>query len=197
VASGAAIAHQFLYPALQHSVDSVVRSKAAESLGEFNARLYRSTKVRVEGREWQQSEKVRADRRIEFDRCKAMISKEKSSGREVSEDFKQLVRHTQTLLKEIDMDEKDRQQVIATVHQYLHQAIENLILLLELSPNANLDQVVQLVNLWLENHRSDDVNLLMGQAIDKVLTFKFIPLTYQIFSRLGDTDDSTVKSTFQ
>lgn len=199
VASGAAIAHQFLYPALEHSVDPVVRSKAAESLGEFNARLYRSIKARVGGLEWQQSEKVRADRRAELERCKIIISteKEKNSGREASEEFKQLIRHTQVLHKETDMDEKDRRQIISTIHQYLHQAIENLVILLELSPDSNLDQIVQLVNLWLENKRSDDVNSLMRRAVDSVPTFKFIPLTYQIFSRLGDSDDSAADKTFQ
>jgi hypothetical protein len=50
--------------------------------------------------------------------------------------------------------------------------------------------VFKMVSLWLANYnQTDDINNIMEEVLDTVPTFRFVPLTYQIFSRLGMVGD--------
>lgn len=53
------IGADYLQPAKQYSTDVASKIKACKALADFNAWLFRSTKARVETREWQQADKVR------------------------------------------------------------------------------------------------------------------------------------------
>ncbi len=53
----------------------------------------------------------------------------------------------------------------------------------------------QVVNLWFANDCQADVNSLLEQeVVGKVASYKFVPLTYQIFSRLGGTSSTNSSS---
>lgn len=49
-----------------------------------------------------------------------------------------------------------------------------------------MDTVFTVVNLWLTNNENDAVTTLMCNLIDRVPSYKFVSLSYQILSRLGN-----------
>jgi len=104
-------------------------------------------------------------------------------------DAKALFRHVVTLKKEIDLDAQERANVEQSVQRYLLAAVTDLIKVLELSSEADVETVFHLVQLWLSNSDNAQVNALIDDALRRVPSYKFVPLSYQILSRLGGADD--------
>lgn len=61
--------------------------------------------------------------------------------------------------------------------------------ILQLSMEDDIDIVFRLMQLWLSNCSDQKVNILMEDIIITVPSYKFIPLTYQLLSRLGGSED--------
>lgn len=79
-----------------------------------------------------------------------------------------------------------------TINQYLKDALSNSMEVLIHSPETDLDYVVQAVNLWLGSCHQAEVNNIFETLSAKVSTYKFIPVAYQIFARLGDSKSQTL-----
>ena len=58
----------------------------------------------------------------------------------------------------------------------------------------DIDIVFRLMQLWLSNCSDQKVNILMEDIIVTVPSYKFIPLTYQLLSRLGGSEDSSIEN---
>ena len=192
------IYQKYLEPARQTDVDAKYKLQVNLSLGQFNASLYRSSSARTEGREWLMKERFMSDRRAEFDRCCQILAKENKdrqndkakSDADYSEDTKNLIRHIQILRKEIELDEADKRSVLRTTKQYLIEALANICTYLAFSTQLDLDVVVELVDLWLSNWDHQDVNSLLQNLLTNIPSFKFVSLTYQIFSRLENNNSN-------
>lgn len=50
-----------------------------------------------------------------------------------------------------------------------------------------MDTVFSIVNMWLNNCSKFEVNDIMSTIIDRIPSYKFVSLTYQILSRLGSS----------
>lgn len=66
---------------------------------------------------------------------------------------------------------------------------------LSLSPQPELDMVFRVLSLWLNNQHKADINrVVIEEVIDMVPSYKFVPLSYQIISRISSSTDT---GTFQ
>ena len=75
-----------------------------------------------------------------------------------------------------------------SVESCLLDALNSFSKVLLISKEPDLDIVFPVVNLWFANENHPDVNhILANVIIPSVASYKFVPLTYQIFSRLGST----------
>ena len=91
------------------------------------------------------------------------------------------------LNKEIEMDERERNRVNDMSTHYLVNAVENLLGILHLSSEDELDCVIKFINLWLENTGDSILCNTIDTLLRPVGSYKFVKLTYQLFSRLGDS----------
>jgi tetratricopeptide (TPR) repeat protein len=120
-----------------------------------------------------------------------------------------LLRHIVMLKKEIEMDKKERNHLLQSINNYLILSIEYYLKILFLSKDSDPEVVFRFINLWFKNNQPTSLNVstqstngtaniaVNTQAMNdiiysylvekKILTYKFITLHYQIFSRLGQT----------
>ena len=85
------------------------------------------------------------------------------------------------------MDERERNRVNDMSTHYLVNAVENLLGILHLSSEDELDCVIKFINLWLENTGDSILCNTIDTLLRPVGSYKFVKLTYQLFSRLGDS----------
>lgn len=222
------IIQDYLQPAIEHAFSLDHKLQSYLSLANFTATLFMNIQTRIQSIEWIQSERVFRDREEELKLCLELqqelqrqqqplnqTSTDKNALALQVQENRNLLRHIVMLKKEIDMDKKERNQLIQSYNQYLLLAIENYLKLLYLSADQDIDVVFQFINLWFKNNlpssnssssetassiSSITVNLLkLNELIlqylqqQKILSYKFIPLHYQIFSRLGQSfSDSNI-----
>ena len=109
-------------------------------------------------------------------------------------EHRELVIHVSTLRKELKMEEKERKTVERAVSEYLHLAIESFAKALSIHNPSTLNEdvskhIFRMVSLWFANSTDSGVNGLMRQYQDSVSTHHFVPLTYQIFARIGSASE--------
>jgi hypothetical protein len=68
-ATGTDIITDYLLPAQRTAVGPAQLIKAYTTLGDFNARLYQSTRARLSSPEWIQRKRVSSDRLSDYTRC--------------------------------------------------------------------------------------------------------------------------------
>jgi hypothetical protein len=194
-ATGTEILDEYLDPAVQHASGAEETKRAYSTLATFHARLYQNLKAKIHSAEWAQGARVLSDRKKEFEECRLLQDKlRREAARSGSDagadgiDLKTLYRHVATLKKEIELDSKERDAVEQSVQRYLIAAVTDYAKVLELSTEADVDSVFRLVQLWLSNCGNAQVNALIEEIICAVPSYKFVPLSYQILSRLGGTD---------
>jgi hypothetical protein len=207
--AGQHLADKFLNPAAALSWSPAQAVKCHEALATVFARLFTAARGRMHSSEWQQSERVAAARRAELDRCKKLLMdmkdklKDKAAAAgngsnpvpkqpEYPAEFKVLNKHVSLLSKEIALDDNEKQQYKDNLNSYLLSAIKSICVVLKVSSHPDLEFVLQLTNLWLSNCDKEEVNKLLLEEFEFVPSFKFVPVIYQLFSRLGDTSNTSV-----
>ena len=83
------------------------------------------------------------------------------------------------------MDRKDREAVTQAMEGYLQEALQHYQTAIAASHTPDLEAVFRIIALWFANHSNDTVNTTMLQFVQHAPSYKFLPLTYQITSRLG------------
>lgn len=212
-ATSATITTQFLRPATLYASTPEQKIKVHHTIGLFNAKLYSSMKLKVNSFEWNQSLRVAQDRKNEciqstkqYELQKKKVLDLKNSTKVNAEhqqllqdemqQLRNLSKHMNWLQKECDMDAADKLAVEGSIGKYLLSALSHFGNMLLLSQEMDMDTVFQVVNLWFgctgslgdeENTNAiiAKIHVLMNKIIQNAPSFKFIPLAYQIFSRLG------------
>jgi serine-protein kinase ATM len=98
---------------------------------------------------------------------------------------RELTVHTTVLQREMKNDIAYRSAVYKSMETFLTEALHNYQEALAYSPANDLKAVFRVVSLWLSNSSKDNVNGIMLELIQRVPSYKFLPLTYQIMSRVG------------
>lgn len=178
-------------------------SIAAFKLGEFATSLYYSVDKRMSSEVWKKRCLAANERKKELDL--AIIEEEKlAKNRSRSNADHQLHNDAgivRTLLeREVSSDDRDMKATASSLRQYLKMSVESYCSALKLCPTeiaANVSShVFQLVSLWFKNcaraETNDIVNELMQANALGIPSYRFVPLTYQLFSRIDSTQDGEV-----
>jgi hypothetical protein len=168
------------------------RLKTSKSLANFHYVLYQNIRSKMNDSEWLHGATVAAERQKELERVKQQKSAMLAAGHKGAP--KEIESFIRTLQVEIENDTNERRAVEESVSVYLLAAIKHYGNVLTLSPDADYEAVSQLINLWFENSDKAHVNLQVQQVMKNVATYKFLPLTYQLFSRLGLLSSSSSSS---
>jgi len=198
---------------------------ASLTLAEFVANLYDSVNIRIESHEWKKAGDAAQERQMEWKQCEIMYddakrkfiearqnhTRKKSTGsaeklKLCENDYKEITIHFSTLKKEIEMDTRERFTVEASKVEFLHQALKSFGTALSLCSHSETSgnvskNVFRMISLWFENSQENeeenDVNSIMMRIVKQVPSYRFVPLTYQIFSRIGSYDSTEELITFQ
>uniref|UniRef100_K3WAJ2 non-specific serine/threonine protein kinase n=1 Tax=Globisporangium ultimum (strain ATCC 200006 / CBS 805.95 / DAOM BR144) TaxID=431595 RepID=K3WAJ2_GLOUD len=102
--------------------------------------------------------------------------------------------HIHALNKEVTYDIEERSRVEASVAQFLMGALQSYGKGLALSPKAELAVVFRLLSLWFSNQLKTGTNEVMQEVINVVPSYKLVPLSYQIISRITGSDATSRSS---
>ncbi|KAF2973693.1 hypothetical protein EK904_004535 [Melospiza melodia maxima] len=120
----------------------------------------------------------------EFENKQALLKKAKEEVGLIRERRVQTNRYTVKVQRELELDEGAIQALTEDRKRFLCKAVENYISCL-LSGEEHDMWIFRLCSLWLENSGVDRVNEMMKKNAQKIPSYKFLPLMYQLAARMG------------
>ena len=143
--------------------------------------MYESVALRVSSEEWKIGNQIAQGRREELVQCEEAAKQQKVV------DKRRLDYYISTLRKECDTDKVERERVENSVEQFLVEALQQYSNALKYSyQHDDLRTTFKVVSLWFDNNTNVKVNKIIEQSVvHAVPSYKFVPLMYQIASRLG------------
>ncbi|XP_075580028.1 serine-protein kinase ATM [Pelecanus crispus] len=120
----------------------------------------------------------------EFENKQALLKKAKEEVGLLRERRVQTNRYTVKVQRELELDECAIHDLTEDRKRFLCKAVENYISCL-LSGEEHDMWIFRLCSLWLENSGVDRVNEMMKKNAEKIPSYKFLPLMYQLAARMG------------
>ncbi|KAI4336143.1 hypothetical protein L6164_014710 [Bauhinia variegata] len=160
-------------------------------LAHYADALFRSHEERLNSNEWQAAMRLRKHKTVELE---ALLRRLRSSTKGEKTDYTLKI---QELQKQVAMDMEEAQKLQDDRDNFLSLALEGYKRCLVIGDKYDVRVVFRLVSLWFSlSSRKDVVNSMLS-TIDEVQSFKFIPLVYQIASRMGSSKDVQGTCNFQ
>jgi hypothetical protein len=171
-------------------------------LGEFASSIYTSVDVRSDAVKQRKANLMEREKEVNDlkTECAQLEKKVKKSRKQADIDAYQTMNQKYTILvKEVDLERREIKSNEEGLQKYLGLAIESYCSALKLCPTTatSIDyakHVFKLIGLWFKNCSRSDTEMLvrnlMQQNISQIPTYHFVPLIYQIFSRIDNVDCS-------
>ncbi|KAK7354055.1 hypothetical protein VNO80_19511 [Phaseolus coccineus] len=193
------IFEKYLKPAVSIAEDVNATAKNAMKrkcqthfhLAHYADALFRSHEERLNSNEWQAAMRLRKHKTIELEE---LIKRLRSSTKGEKIDYSMKI---QELQKQVAMDKEEAQKLQDDRDNFLSLALEGYKRCLVIGDKYDVRVVFRIVSLWFSLSSQKDVVNSMLSTIDEVQSFKFIPLVYQIASRMGNTKDGHGHLNFQ
>ncbi|XP_058091812.1 serine/threonine-protein kinase ATM isoform X2 [Magnolia sinica] len=188
---------------LKHAVELTVRDKTTSKkcvarqsqnyfhLAHYTDALFRSHEERLTSSEWQAALRLRRHKTKELE---ALIKRLKSSTKGEKTDYSVKI---QELQKQLAMDREEAKKLQDDRDNFLSLALEGYQRCLVIGDKYDLKVVFRLVSLWFSLSSRQNVINGMLSAVKEVQSYKFIPLMYQIASRMGSSKDGQGSYNFQ
>ncbi|XP_013917836.1 PREDICTED: serine-protein kinase ATM [Thamnophis sirtalis] len=120
----------------------------------------------------------------EFENKQALLKKAKNEVVLLREHKVQTNRYTVKVQRELELDECAIRALEEDRKRFLRKAVENYIMCL-LSGEEHDMWIFRLCSLWLENAGLSEVNAMIQKEAQKIPSYKFLPLMYQLAARMG------------
>lgn len=151
-------------------------------LAHYADALYRSYEERLNSNEWQAAMRLRKHKMKELE---ALVRRLKSSSKGEKTDYSVKI---QELQKQLAMDKEEDERFQGDRDNFLTIALEGYKRCLVIGDKYDVRVVFRLVSLWFSLSSRQIVVNGMLNTIEEVQSYKFIPLVYQIASRMGSKD---------
>ncbi|XP_058227343.1 serine/threonine-protein kinase ATM isoform X4 [Rhododendron vialii] len=151
-------------------------------LAHYADALYRSYEERLNSNEWQAAMRLRKHKTKELE---ALIRRLKSSSKGEKTDYSVKI---QELHKQLAMDKEEDERFQGDRDNFLSVALEGYKRCLVIGDKYDVRVVFRIVSLWFSLSSRQIVVNGMLNTIEEVQSYKFIPLVYQIASRMGSRD---------
>ncbi|CAI8597663.1 unnamed protein product [Vicia faba] len=193
------ILEKYLKPAVSITEDVKTADKKAMGrrcqthfhLAHYTDALFRSHEERLNSNEWQSAMRLRKHKTVELE---ALIKRLRSSTKGEKTDYTMKI---QELQKQVAMDKEEEKKLQDDRDNFLNLALEGYKHCLVIGDKYDVRVVFRIVSLWFNlSSRKHVVNSMLS-TIDEVQSFKFIPLVYQIASRMGSSKDGQGPLNFQ
>jgi ataxia telangiectasia mutated family protein len=104
----------------------------------------------------------------------------------------QCARQAAAMEKQIEIDVAESSAIEGELSTFLLAAIQNYIFCLKDGEAYNVRAIFRLCSLWFGNNLDSRTNALMKENLQHVPTFKYLPLAYQIVSRISGNESQKV-----
>ncbi|PIA61953.1 hypothetical protein AQUCO_00200149v1 [Aquilegia coerulea] len=188
---------------LKHAVGLAKHNKSADKkyiarqcqthyhLAHYADALYKSYEERLNSNEWQAAMRLRKHKTKELE---ALIKRFKTSTKGEKTDYSVKI---QELQKQLSMDKEEAERLQDDRDNFLSLALEGYQRCLVIGDKYDVRVVFRIVSLWFTLSSRQDVIKGMLSTVKDVQSYKFIPLVYQIASRMGNLKDSQGPHNFQ
>uniref|UniRef100_J3KVN7 Serine/threonine-protein kinase ATM n=1 Tax=Oryza brachyantha TaxID=4533 RepID=J3KVN7_ORYBR len=188
---------------LRHSVDLTESHKSSDKkyksrqcrtyfhLAHYTDGLFKSYEERLSSNEWQAALRLRKYKTRELE---TLIKRLKSSSKSEKTDYSVKI---QELQRQLALDREEAEKIQDDRDKFLSLALQGYQRSLAVGGKYDLQVVFRLVSLWFSLFSREQVVKAMIKTTKEVQTYKFIPLVYQIASRLGSSKDVHGSSNFQ
>ncbi|OQU86537.1 serine/threonine-protein kinase ATM isoform X2 [Sorghum bicolor] len=160
-------------------------------LAHYTYSLFRSYEERLSSNEWQAALRLRKYKTRELE---TLIKRLRSSSKGVKTDYSVKI---QELQKQLALDREEAEKIQDDRDNFLNLALQGYQRSIVVGGKYDLQVVFRLVSLWFSLFSRDQVVKAMLKTTKEVQTYKFIPLVYQIASRLGSSKDAQGSTNFQ
>lgn len=156
--------------------------------------LYRNIEAQKASPEYQTAKAVIEAKRRQIEQWTAMLEERKrrgdlkvdrKTGQVLDRDARQLAHTIASTRRPVEMDEAEQRLLDQNERQFLRTALLNYSRCLRTGDGYDLQVVFRVVQLWLRLGHDPEVNQLVGAAFQQVPSFKFLPLVYQVASRMS------------
>nr|XP_023907629.1 serine/threonine-protein kinase ATM-like [Quercus suber] len=193
------ILEKYLKPAVSLAADqNTTNKKSIERqsqthfhLAHYADALFRSYEERLTSNEWQAAMRLRKHKKKELE---ALIRRLRSSSKGEKIDYSGKI---QELQKQVAMDGEEAEKLQDDRDNFLSLALEGYQRCLVIGDKYDVRVVFRLVSLWFTLFSRQNVVNSMLSTINEVQSYKFIPLAYQIASRMGSSKDTSGPHNFQ
>lgn len=177
-------------------------SVAFFKLGEFASSLYASASAKVSSEAWKRRCLVASERKKELETLRPGVVKlQKKYNRNQTDQNRSVYEEAalpfMTLEREINIDDRGTESVYESLQKYLLMAVESYLGALKICPPSSTDiskHVFKLIGLWFKNCQKSEtknaVNELFKANLPQIPSYHFVPLIYQIFSRIDEIESS-------
>ncbi|KAJ8427337.1 hypothetical protein Cgig2_030602 [Carnegiea gigantea] len=160
-------------------------------LAHYADALFRNHEERLNSSEWQAAMRLRKHKKMELE---ALIKRLRSSTKGEKADYSLKI---QELQKQLAMDTEEAEKLQDDRDNFLNLALEGYKRCLVIGDKYDVRVVFRLISLWFSLSSRQNVISVMLNTVKEVQSYKFIPLVYQIASRLGSMKDVEGSHTFQ
>ncbi|CAJ1910219.1 unnamed protein product [Cylindrotheca closterium] len=175
---------------------------ASLEFGQILSNLYEALHSRVTSLEWKQASAALVHQEKEFQKADKLrqeaearvhkAGKRHPKYKEYHKDWVELHHFCSQQGKDISATKAERERIATSMEEYLLQSIKSFISALSIADtgmSSDLSRhVFRLVSLWFSSSgdegENENVNELMRNGLESIPTFRFIPLTFQLVSRL-------------
>ncbi|CAH2064912.1 unnamed protein product [Thlaspi arvense] len=168
-------------------------------LAHYADALFKSYEERLSSSEWQAALRLRKHKTKELEvLVKRFKSSKKASctlppfGEQSDYSLK-----IQDLQKQLTMDKEEAEKLQIDRDNFLKLSLEGYQRCLEIGDKYDVRVVFRLVSMWFNLASQKNVIASMLSTINEVQSYKFVPLVYQIASRLGSSRDESGSNSFQ
>lgn len=195
---------------LKHkSATSAARAARAWSeLGQLASSLFDTVSSRIKSPTWQRAGTILLEQESDRDQCAARMEdlhKSMSEMRSKSPEYadaerqmREINTYHNRLERQIQHARREREKVERSVEDCLSLAFNAIVSALSIAnQNTGLDLswlIYRMISLWFtaqDDGRHDCVQAAAAEAVEKVPSFRFVPLASQLFSRLSQTRKAT------
>ncbi|CAK7328913.1 unnamed protein product [Dovyalis caffra] len=166
-------------------------SQAHFHLAHYADALFKSCEERLTSSEWQAAMRLRKHKAAELE---AIVKRLRSSTKGEKNDYSLKILELQ---KQLAMDKEEAEKLKDDRDNFLSLALEGYKRCLVIGDKYDVRVVFRLVSLWFSLSSRQNVINNMLDTIDEAQSYKFVPLVYQIASRMGSSKDSLGPNNFQ
>jgi hypothetical protein len=203
--NGRVVLETYLHPAVDQakmileanksSMNAERVTRGSLQVGHVLGDLYDGLLSRVQSNEWKEAGLRLQKQKLQYQVSnKAFNDLPKSKNVRESAEFRDLFALCGRLQAENDRMEKERQEILASLPRYLTQGLEAFIVALKTAGNVSGDlssHVFRMISIWFSSQDEaiigSEANAALISGLPEVPSYRFVPLTNQLFSRVDGT----------